>query len=83
MTTTTDRFEDRHRELRELDNPYVGHRSHPAAEDFEARTGPLVDDLVAAVRGQGHVECGINRFPAQDCDCPIRLIAALDEAARA
>lgn len=44
------KFEDRHRELRDLDNPYLGHKSHPDCEEFEWRTGPLVDELVAAVR---------------------------------
>lgn len=44
------RFEDRHRELRDLDNPYLGTTAHPDCLAFEVRTGPLVDDLVAAVR---------------------------------
>lgn len=83
------RFEDRHRELRRAlswtTEDHVHYRKRLAeVRDFEARTGPPVDDFVAAVRVLANCSPTADPFPliawerAHD-DVRAKL-TALDEA---
>lgn len=81
----TVRYEDRHRELREMwqSIPDAEYRfdavSESALAEYDRGTGALVDELVAAVRLHVAVDHG---RPGIKCICAVcTALAALDEAA--
>lgn len=87
------KYEDRHLELREAVAQH-GAAWREGDEDgaevivasrrldaFHERTGPPVDDLVAAVREEGHYGSCSRLGKGGECDCPMRFVAALDEEA--
>lgn len=83
------RFEDRHRELRKSAGgyPYADEDAGVAAEeaedrlrDFYGRTGPLVDDLVAAVREERRQLLVHGAFSLDAGIAVDAALAALDEA---
>lgn len=78
----TEHFEERHRELREAITDLNRALREPYLLDFEERIGPLVDDLVAAVRNRRNAprdgSVDINALTQHENDA----LAALDEASR-
>lgn len=72
----TEPFEVRHRALREAITARNADLAAPYLRDFDERTGPLVDDLVAAARGmqkfgQHEGECRVG----EDGKCELHVRA--------
>lgn len=72
------RFEDRHRELRNAwlqypararlsrEDLYAADRAEEGLQEFDQRTGPLVDDLVAAVREERRLSHRMDAYSSRD-----------------